>query len=89
MRIKKHTTIASSPRFPQSKGEVERGVNTVKNLLTKTPLKGWSTPRWIRNNVPTFHIQLDPHWPDFKILHARKRLSKLKQLSIAGTRLCP
>ncbi|XP_078352985.1 uncharacterized protein LOC144637776 [Oculina patagonica] len=36
----KHTT--SSPRFPQSNGEVERGVRTVKNLLTKEkdPTKG-------------------------------------------------
>ena len=25
----------SSPKFPQSNGEVERGVRTVKNLLTK------------------------------------------------------
>ena len=29
----KHVT--SSPRFPQSNGEVERGVQTVKNLLQK------------------------------------------------------
>ena len=36
----KHTT--SSPRFPQSNGEVERGVRTVKNLITKEkdPAKG-------------------------------------------------
>ena len=26
---------ASSPRFPQANGEVERGIRTVKNLLTK------------------------------------------------------
>ena len=36
----KHVT--SSPRFPQSNGEVERGVRTVKNLLLKAedPAKG-------------------------------------------------
>ena len=27
--------VTSSPRFPQSNGEVERGVRTVKNLLQK------------------------------------------------------
>ncbi|KAL9985366.1 hypothetical protein ACROYT_G007760 [Oculina patagonica] len=74
----KHTT--SSPRFPQSNGEVERGVRTVKNLLTKekdpakgllayrsTPLACKFTPaqllmgRQIRNSVPAFHTQLNPH----------------------------
>ena len=36
----KHVT--SSPRFPQSNGEVERGIRTVKNLLQKAedPRKG-------------------------------------------------
>ena len=41
----KHTT--SSPRFPQTNGEVERGVRTVKNLLTKEkdPTKALLTHR--------------------------------------------
>lgn len=92
----KHVT--SSPRFPQSNGEVERGVRTVMNLLQKAkdPAKGLlsyrSTPlackfspaqllmgRKLRNSVPMFHTELNPHWPDLEKLHARERESKLKQ----------
>ena len=94
----KHVT--SSPRFPQSNGEVERGVRTVKNLLQKAedPAKGLlasrSTPlackfspaqllmgRKLRNSVPMFHTELNPHWPDLEKLHARESESKLKQQS--------
>ncbi|XP_015779104.1 PREDICTED: uncharacterized protein K02A2.6-like [Acropora digitifera] len=94
----KHVT--SSPRFPQSNGEVERGVRTVKNLLLKAedPAKGLlayrSTPlackfspaqllmgRKLRNSVPMFHTELNPHWPDLEKLHARESESKLKQQS--------
>jgi len=35
----KHVT--SSPRFPQSNGEVKRGVRTVKNLLQKADTKDY------------------------------------------------
>ena len=38
----KHST--SSPRFSQANGEVERGVRTVKNLLTKE--KDPAKPYW-------------------------------------------
>lgn len=30
-----HTPLTSCPKYPQSKGEVERTVQTIKNLLTK------------------------------------------------------
>ena len=94
----KHVT--SSPRFPQSNGEVECGVRTVKNLLQKAedPAKGLlayrSTPlackfspaqllmgRKLRNSVPMFHTELNPHWPDLEKLQARESESKLKQQS--------
>ena len=94
----KHVT--SSPRFPQSNGEVERGVRTVKNLLQKAedPAKGLlayrSTPlackfspaqllmgRKLKNSVPMFHTELNPHWPDLEKLQARESESKLKQQS--------
>ena len=94
----KHVT--SSPRFPQSNGEVERGVRTVKNLLQKAedPAKGLlayrSTPlaykfspaqllmgRKLRNSVPMFHTERNPHWPDLERLHTRESESKLKQQS--------
>jgi len=94
----KHVT--SSPRFPQSNGEVERGVRTVKNLLQKaedlakgllayrsTPLACKFSPaqllmgRKLRNSVPMFHTELNPHWPDLEKLHARESESKLKQKS--------
>lgn len=99
----KHTT--SNPKFPQSNGEVERGVGTVKNLLTKEkdPAKGLlayqSTPpackfspaqllmgRQIRNSVPMFDTQLNPHWPDLGKLHARESQSKLKQETMFNSR---
>ena len=94
----KHVT--SSPRFPQSNGEVERRVRTVKSLLQKAedPAKGLlayrSTPlackfspaqllmgRKLRNSVPMFHTELNPHWPDLEKLQARESESKLKQQS--------
>ena len=92
--------VTTSPKFPQSNREVERGVQTVKNLLQKaeclakglleyrsTPLACEFSPaqllmgRKLRNSVPMFHTELNPHWPDLEKLHARESESKLKQQS--------
>lgn len=35
--------------------------------------------RKLRNSVPMFHTELNPHWPDLEKLHARESESKLKQ----------
>jgi len=35
--------------------------------------------RKLRNSVPMFHTELNPHWPDLEKLHAGESESKLKQ----------
>ncbi|PFX34624.1 WD repeat-containing protein 3 [Stylophora pistillata] len=35
--------------------------------------------RKLRNSLPTFHIELNPQWPDLEKLHARESERKLKQ----------
>ena len=37
--------------------------------------------RKLRNSVPMFHTELNPHWPDQEKLQARESESKLKQQS--------
>ena len=92
--------------IPQSNGEVECGVRTVKNLLQKAedPAKGLlayrSTPlarkfsptqlligRKLRNSMPMFHTELNPHWPDLEKLQARESESKRRVPGLARLQL--
>ena len=78
-----HTT--SSPRYPQSNGEAERGVETVKNLIKKssdpllaTPLANGYSPaqlligRQLRTTLPTLREHLIPHTPSASALRERE-----------------
>lgn len=50
--------------------------------------------RKLRNSMPMFHTELNPHWPDLEKLHVRESESKLKQqinfnLRLKATPLTP
>ena len=71
------------------KNLLQKAEDPAKGLLAyrSTPLACKFSPaqllmgRKLRNSVPMFHAELNPHWPDLKKLHARESESKLKQQS--------
>uniref|UniRef100_A0A3P9ISX4 Integrase catalytic domain-containing protein n=1 Tax=Oryzias latipes TaxID=8090 RepID=A0A3P9ISX4_ORYLA len=71
--------VTSSPRFPQSNGEPERAVQTVKRLLKKSsdPYRAFPAEllmgRRLRTTVPALPSLLVPALPDYHTLGAKER----------------